>query len=124
MADIIRRQYDQIHSVYSQLSDASGPLDIPVGTIVSFTGHMLGAHSKLVTAGIVEPTIGGNGVVVRAGATTDDPNRGFVRYDLSTEDVATPGIYYCHWILQPPNTSQVQSFPEDSALTMIILASA
>lgn len=90
-------------------------MDIPPGTTVSFGGHLLGSPVT---------RIGGSGVVVRAGATADDPNRGLVRYDLSASDVITPGLFYVQWLLTPPNSSIVQSFPEDSYECLLILPSA
>lgn len=112
MTDFIRTQGDRVHSISAQLSDASGGLDVPHGTTVSFSGHLLG-HREIV--------IGGNGVIVRADAEDDDPNRGFVRYDLSTDDVLHPGIYYCKWRLVPPGSTQTQSFPEDARMTLLVL---
>jgi len=110
--DWIRSQGSQLHSLFSQLSDESGPLDIPPGTTVSFVG--IPAYRAI--SGLVPPSIQGGGVVVRAGATADDPNRGYVRYDMTTSDVATPGVWKCKWYLTPPGQSSVQAFPEDSEM--------
>jgi hypothetical protein len=114
--DWIRSQNSQLHSLYAQLSDDSGPLDIPPGTTVLFVG--LPAYPSLLGQ-MLEPIEGG-GVVVRAGATPDDPNRGFVRYDLSTTDVGTPGVWKCKWWLTPPGQSSAQAFPEDGVMWLEI----
>lgn len=126
MPDWIRTQYDQVHSLFAQLTDISGGLDIPPGTSVQFTG--VNSLQPWPTApGQVVPTlppIGGLAQVVRPGATPDDPNRGFVRYDLSTSDMANAGLFRCQWVLTPPNSVQQQSFPEDGYMTLLILSRA
>ena len=117
MADWIRTQNNQQHSLFAQLTDANGPLDIPPGTTVTFHGtDTFDIH--LSSAPI---TIGGNAVAVRPGAAPDDPNRGAVRYDLSTLDVAFPGLFYCQWTLTPPSSLTTQSFPEDGRMILIVL---
>lgn len=114
MADWVRTSGDQVHSLYAQLTDSTGALDIPPNTQAFFVGRLLGA---------TEQSIGGTAQVVRSGAQPDDPNRGFVRYDLSTSDVATSGIYYCKFKLIPPGSTQTQSFPEDSSMILLLLPS-
>lgn len=114
MADWVRIQGGNLHSLSAQLSDANGPLNIPLGTTVSFAGRLIGN---------IVATIGGAAQVTRAGAEIDDPNRGFIHYDLSTADVSTPGIFNCLWYIVPPNSSQIQPFPEDSYMVLIILPS-
>lgn len=115
MPDYVRSQGAQLHSLVAQLSDNQGPLDIPPGTTVIFGGHMLSTP---------EVRIGGQGVVIRAGAERDDPNRGLVRYDLASADVATPGFFYCQWKLTPPNSTTYALFPEDSAEVLLVLPAA
>lgn len=115
VADYIRTQGGRLHSLVAQLSDTGGPLDIPIGTQATFGGHLLG-----------DPTtrIGGTAVIIRAGAEPDDPNRGLVRYDLSTQDVAIAGMFYCQWTLTPPGSTLSSPFPEDGAEILVVLAAA
>jgi len=110
----VRTQYGQGHSLFAQLTDSSGPFNIQPNTTVVLSGKLIGETT---------PSIGGNAVVVRAGAEADDPSRGFVRYDLSTADMAVPGIFYCQWVLTPGGSSQSQPFPEDGYDTLLILPS-
>lgn len=112
MADWVRTQGDQVHSVFAQLTDQNGPLNIPAGTVVTFEGRLLGTEFS---------SIGGTGVVLSPDAPPEDPDLGRVRYDLSTSDVAVPGIYYCKWKLVPPSSTQVQSFPEDGSMTLVLV---
>lgn len=117
MADWIRTSQDQVHPLYSQLTDVmdtsgNDGLDILPGTTVSFIGRLLGANG---------PSIGGPAVPVRPGAQPDDPDRGLVRYDFNTNDVTIPGIYYCQWKLTPPGSSQTQTFPEDGQMILLLL---
>ncbi len=118
MADWIRSQFDTVHALEAQLSDANGPLDIPPGVTASFVGVSTFQSTTSVTK------IGGHAVIVRPGATYDDPNRGYIRYDLTSTDMALPGIYFCQWKLHPPYSTQIQSFPEDSYLVLVILPSS
>lgn len=117
MADWIRTQGNQQHSLFAQLTDANGPLDIPPGTTVAFHG----THTQDPNNYSGPATVGGNAVAVRPGAALDDPNRGAVRYDLSTQDVSTPGLFYCQWTLTPPSSLISQSFPEDGRMVLIVL---
>lgn len=66
------------------------------------------------------PTIGGAGVVVRPGATIDDPNRGVVRYDLSTSDVANAGLFFGQFLFQPPGSSFSIPTPEGGRMTLLV----
>ncbi len=112
MSDWVRTQGDRVHSLEARFTDSNGGLDITPNSVVTFSGKLVGA---------LLPSIGGAGVAVRPGAQPDDPNRGLVRYDLSTADVVSPGLYYCQWQLVQPGSTQVQSFPEDGIMTLIIL---
>lgn len=114
MADWTRSQGSQIHSIKATLSDSNGPLDIPPGTTVLFQGRRLGEET---------PVISGQGIVVRPGAMPDDPNRGSVRYDLTSSDSEQIGIFYCRWTLTPPYSSISQSFPEDYRMVLLITPS-
>ena len=116
MPDWIRTQANQLHSLYAQLTDVNGPIDIPPGTVVAFHGtYTMSQENNLASF-----TIGGNAIAVRPGAEPDDPNRGSVRYDLSSSDVAQPGLFYCQWQLTPPAATP-QSFPEDGRMTLMII---
>lgn len=112
MPDWVRTQDGSSHSLEAQLADINGPLDLPPGTTLTFAGRLLGANG---------PSIGGAGVVVRAGAQPDDPNRGFVRYDLSDSDVINTGIFYCLWYILLPNTTKSQPFPEDGPMVLLVM---
>lgn len=110
-ADWVRTAGNRVHSIFAQLTDASGGLDIPPGTIVQLYGRRWNE---------AENSIGGQAVATKPGAEPNDAQRGFVRYDLSTTDVARPGMYYCKWRLYPPGSSEYQSFPEDDPMTLLI----
>lgn len=114
MADFVRTATDQVHSFTAVLTDSNGPLDISPGSSVTFIGRLLGATT---------PSIQATGVIVQAGAPIGNVNRGLVRYDPSTADVAVPGIYYVKWRLTPPGSSFYQSFPEDGEQVLILLPS-
>lgn len=111
MADWVRTQGNRVHSIFAQLMDASGGLDIPHGTVVELHGRKWDETTV---------SIGGTGLAVKPGADPGDSQRGFVRYDLSTTDMARPGLFYCKWRLFPPGSSEYQSFPEDDPMTLLI----
>src|SRR5215471_21231877 len=124
MADWIRTEQGRIHSLFAQLNDANGPLDLPMGTTVSFIGRPCYNPEPMDPGQTVVPlaTIGGGAVVERPGATMDDPNRGFVRYDLSDADVAAQAVYRCLWYVLLPGQTNAQPFPEDSDMFLWVKA--
>jgi hypothetical protein len=110
-ADWVRTQGNRVHSIFAQLTDANGGLDIPPGTIVQLFGRRWDEAAF---------SIGGVGLAVSPGAEPNDSQRGFVKYDLSTADMERPGMYYCKWRLYPPGSSEYQSFPEDDPMILLI----
>ena len=119
MADWIITRAATLQPLFAQLSDAGGPLDLQPGTQVSFLGTPLfQGQPDGSLAGI--PTIGGGAVVVRPGATPDDPNRGFVRYDLSSGDIANVAQYKCVWLVLPPGQVTPQAFPQDGNMYLYV----
>src|SRR5579871_321579 len=101
MADWIITQDAALQPLFAQLSDSAGPIDLPYGTQVTFVGiPMYQGQPDGTSAGL--PNIGGGASVVREGAQPDDPNRGFVRYDLSDADIANVAQYRVVWLVLPP----------------------
>lgn len=123
MVDYIRAQGSQIHSIFATLTDANGNLDLPYDTVVTFVGVPFYQPQPTSPGQTVTPIpqIGGSAVVLRPGATPDDPYRGVVRYDLSSGDVAQPGMYRPLWFVTPPGQATAQAFPEDATQTLWIM---
>jgi len=124
LADWIRTEGSRTHSLFAQLSDSNGLLDLPMGTTVSFVGVPQYTPQPTTPGQIVTPlpNIGGGGVVERPGATLDDPNRGFVRYDLTDADVSNQAVYRCTWYVTTPGQTNSQAFPEDGNMLLWIKA--
>lgn len=115
MPDYVRKVGSIDHSFAATLSDASGPVDLPVGTTVSMVAWLPGAEAT--------PRINRPGVVLKPGAPVGDPLRGSVRMDPQAVDMAVPGAYRTQWVIQVPGQPTPQPFPEDGYMTLVLLTS-
>lgn len=116
MADFVRTAGDLAHPFTSTLSDNNGPVDLPPGTTVIFTSRLLAATTLTTNA---------SAVVVSPGAPVGNVNRGVVRYDPVSQDVAVPGLYYIKWKVNTPDqpAGYNQSYPEGGYETLVLIPS-
>lgn len=97
-------QGDRIPVVRTQLNDASGYIDLS-----NYNVYFI-YKGKYQTG--VNPTTGLASVV---SATS-----GIAEYAWTANDVATPGIYHCYWLISGTSNNKFSRFPNDCYLRFSI----
>ena len=111
MPDWIRKPSTTAHPLEAIIQDLNGPINLPVGTTVTFRAKIPGQSTPKILAA---------GTVVSPDAMTGDPDMGRVRYTLTGPDLDTPGLYEVDIFATIPGLG-TQPFPEDGFMFLLVL---